>query len=89
MEKGYEGEDRWGRTETRREKINQTWSEEDGMRKKGAKEGKLSDDHSKNSLDPPGGPLREAPTHFLSLSVSRALSLTRSLSSSLLLLFHS
>lgn len=70
-------------------RINQIGSEEDGMRKEGTKEGKLGNDHSENSVDPSGGPLLEAPSHFLSLSVSRALSLVWSLPSSLLLLFHS
>lgn len=56
-------------------RINQIGSEEDGMRKEGAKEGKLGDDHSENGVDPSGGPLLEAPSRFLSLSVSRALSL--------------
>lgn len=41
----------------------------------GVKEGKLDNDNSNNSLDPPGGPLPEAP----SLSLAHAPSLLQSL----------
>lgn len=59
----------------------------------GVKEGKLDNDNSNNSLDPPGGTLPEAPPLSLSLSLSCSFSpsvpLPPSLLSSLLLLFHS
>lgn len=70
---------------------NETGATQGGRR---AKEGKLDNDDSNNSLDPPGGPLPEA--SLLSLSFMLLLSFSPSASppllpspSSLLLLFHS